>query len=100
MRRSGPGHPSNASVLYHSRVVGERPRVCVLVPLQGTTGQKRSVGQGGDEIAVGVVSLAAFLSGHIHNNVHDVGMFVFGLSAWTLALGVILRRSAGTPSAA
>ena len=55
---------------------------------------------GGVGIAVGAVSLLAFFSGHIHNNVHDVGMFVFGLSAWTVALGVSLCRSAGTSSAA
>ena len=46
-------------------------------------------------IVVGAMSLLALFSGHIHNNVHDVGLFVLGLSLWTIALGVLLCRSDG-----
>ena len=42
---------------------------------------------------VGLVSLAAFFSGHLHLNVHGFGLFIFGQSAWAILLGVLLCRS-------
>lgn len=50
-------------------------------------------------IVVGTISLLALFSGHIRNNVHDVGLFVLGFSAWTITLGVFLCRpiTAGRP---
>jgi hypothetical protein len=42
---------------------------------------------------LGLISLAAFLSGHLRLDVHGFGLFVFGQSVWTILLGVFLCRS-------
>ena len=44
-------------------------------------------------IVIGVAALFSLFTGRIHNNVHDVGLFVTAISAWTIALGVLLCRS-------
>jgi hypothetical protein len=44
-------------------------------------------------IVVGLLSLAALLSGHLRLNVHGFGMFVFAQTIWTVLIGALLCRS-------
>lgn len=56
-------------------------------------------GLGAAGIVIGIVALFVLFTGHIRNNVHDVGIFVVAISAWTIALGVLLCKSNESSSA-
>jgi len=54
----------------------------------------RSLGAAG--IGIGAAGLIALFTGHIRDNVHDVGLFILCIAAWIAVLGVLLCRSGGT----
>jgi hypothetical protein len=49
---------------------------------------------------VGIVSLAAFFSGHLRLDVHGFGLFIFAQSAWVAAVGALMCRAGDSTRAA
>lgn len=49
-------------------------------------------------LAVGAGAIAALFTGRLQHNVHDVALFIFAMSAWMVALGILLCQSTGAPS--